>query len=59
MFNYDFTFSADQAYGNNEVLKGSKFCMYSGDVTQNGFIDLTDVVLINNGSNAFTNRICK
>jgi hypothetical protein len=52
--NYDFTFSANQAYGNNEVLKGTKFCLYSGDVTQDGFIDLADVVLINNASSAFT-----
>ena len=52
--NYDFTFAATQAYGNNEILKGTKYCLYSGDVTQDGFIDLADVVLINNASSAFT-----
>ena len=52
--NYDFTFAATQAYGNNEILKGTKYCLYSGDVSQDGFIDLTDVVLINNASSAFT-----
>ncbi|MCB0726337.1 MAG: hypothetical protein KDD00_02660, partial [Ignavibacteriae bacterium] len=51
--NYDFTFAATQAFGNNEILKGTKYCIYSGDVTQNGFIDLTDVVQINNDANAF------
>ena len=52
--NYDFTFAATQAYGNNEILKGTKYCLYSGDVSQDGFIDLADVVLINNASSAFT-----
>nr|HMS34901.1 hypothetical protein [Ignavibacteria bacterium] len=52
--NYDFTFAATQAYGNNEILKGTKYCLYSGDVTQDGFIDLTDVVLVYNASSAFT-----
>ena len=52
--NYDFTFAANQAYENNEILKGTKYCLYSGDVSQDGFIDLTDVVLINNASSAFT-----
>jgi len=51
--NYDFTFAAEQAFGNNEVLKGSKYCLYSGDVTQDGNIDLTDVVLTYNSSSSF------
>ncbi len=51
--NYDFTFAATQAFGNNEILKGTKYCLYSGDVTQDGFIDLTDVLLINNNATSF------
>ncbi len=51
--NYDFTFAASQAFGNNEIQKGTKFCLYSGDVTQNGFIDLTDVIQINNNATSF------
>ncbi|MBK8550212.1 MAG: hypothetical protein IPL53_03805 [Ignavibacteria bacterium] len=51
--NYDFTFAATQAYGNNEIQKGIKFCLYSGDVTQNGFIDLTDVILCDIASSNF------
>ncbi|MBK8550202.1 MAG: hypothetical protein IPL53_03755 [Ignavibacteria bacterium] len=53
--NYDFTFAAAQAFGNNMTLKGTKYCLYSGDVTQNGFIDLDDVLLINNDSRNFVN----
>ena len=53
--NYDFTFSASQSYGNNTILKGSKYCMYSGDVTQDGYIDLADVVNIYNNGTLFVN----
>ncbi|HMQ67942.1 MAG TPA: hypothetical protein PKA90_03090 [Ignavibacteria bacterium] len=52
--NYDFTFAASQAYGNNEVLKGTRYCIYSGDVEQNGLIDLSDVIIVNNASSVFT-----
>lgn len=51
--NYDFTFAAAQAFGNNMVLKGTKYCLYSGDVTQDGSIDLSDVILINNNASSF------
>jgi len=51
--NYDFTFAANQAFGNNEVLKGTKYCLYSGDVTQDGNVDLTDVLLTYNSSSSF------
>jgi len=45
---YDFTTSATQAYGNNMVLKGGKYCLYSGDVNQDGLIDTGDLGLIDN-----------
>ncbi|MCB0727166.1 MAG: hypothetical protein KDD00_06855 [Ignavibacteriae bacterium] len=51
---YDFTISSSQAYGNNMTLKSGRYCDYSGDVNQNGLVDLTDVVLINNASSVFT-----
>ncbi len=51
--NYDFTTAVTQAFGNNEVLKGTKSCIYSGDVTQNGFVDLQDVLQINNNASSF------
>jgi len=43
---YDFTTSADKAFGNNLVNKLGKWCIYSGDVDQNGFIDPTDLNLV-------------
>lgn len=45
---FDFTNSNLQAYGNNLVRKGSKFCIYSGDINQDGFVDITDAGLIEN-----------
>ncbi len=53
ILNYDFTFAASQAYGNNEKLKGTKYCLYSGDVNQDGFIDLSDVLQVYNASSNF------
>lgn len=40
--NYDFTTSSAQAFGSNMKLKGSKYCFYSGDNNQDGFINATD-----------------
>ena len=45
---YEFTTAASQAYGSNQVLKGTKYCIYSGDVNQDGTIDATDIGLIDN-----------
>lgn len=45
---YDFTTSASQAYGNNLKLKGGKYCIISGDVFQDGFIDGSDMLIIDN-----------
>jgi hypothetical protein len=41
--NHDFTLSSGQAYGSNLVLKGGEYCIYSGDVDNDGFVNLTDV----------------
>ncbi len=49
--NYDFTSDSSQAYGCNMIKKGNKWCIFSGDVNQDGFVDSTDLILINN--NAF------
>jgi hypothetical protein len=51
--NYDFTDNITKAFGNNMIQKSSRFCLYSGDVTQDGFIDLSDVLLINNNASVF------
>ena len=53
IYNYDFTTSISQSYGDNLKLKGSKYCLYSGDVNQDGYIDLSDVVPINNDALIF------
>lgn len=47
-FNFDFTTAASQAYGNNQIQIGSKYCIFSGDVNQDDVVDLTDVQLIDN-----------
>ena len=54
LFSYDFTVDANQAYGNNLKLKGSKYCMWSGDVNQDGIIDGTDLSSIDNLAYNFT-----
>ena len=53
-YNYNFTTSASQAFGNNLILKSGKYCDYSGDVNQDGFVNLTDVITIFNASSVFT-----
>lgn len=46
---YDFTSSAGQAYGGNLVSKGSEYCIFSGDVDKDGFIQiLTDATIVYN-----------
>lgn len=48
--NYDFTSDSSKAYGNNLTKVNNKWCIYSGDVNQDGFIDSVDLSLI--GSDA-------
>ena len=53
---YDFTLSADSAYGSNQVQVDSsplRFAMYSGDVNQDDIVDGTDTQLIDNDAAAF------
>ena len=50
---YDFTDSITKAYGDNLVLKGSLYCIYSGDVDHDGIIDLSDINLIYNEAASF------
>ncbi len=54
---YDFTSTASRAFGNNmtQVDTGpNKFAIYSGDVNQDGFINLSDVITISNDAGSFT-----
>ncbi|MBX7043539.1 MAG: fibronectin type III domain-containing protein [Ignavibacteria bacterium] len=45
---YDFTSSASQAYGSNQVLVGSDYSIYTGDPNQDGTVDGADISLIDN-----------
>jgi len=45
---YDFTDSVQKAFGNNQIYNSGRWCAYSGDVNNEGSIDVTDLVLINN-----------
>jgi len=50
---YDFTPTANKAYGNNQVQVDNspiKFAIYSGDVNQDGVVDGTDAGLIDNAA---------
>lgn len=49
-YNYDFTTAVSQAYGNNLKLKGGKYCMYSGDINQDGIVDASDLSQVDNDS---------
>ncbi len=53
IYTYDFTIASSQAFGNNLKSKGTKYCLFSGDVNQDGFIDLFDVVPIYNDATNF------
>jgi len=50
---YDFTDNSNKAYGNNLKLKGSRYCVYSGDVSQEGVVDGSDLSAIDNDAANF------
>lgn len=52
-FSYNFTTAQTQAYGNNMILKGTKYCIYSGDVNQDGVVDGSDASQISNDAENF------
>lgn len=54
VFNYDFTTSQNQAFGNNMTLKNSEYCIFSGDLNNDGVIDATDNGEIDNDAAEFT-----
>jgi hypothetical protein len=45
---YNMTTDQTQAYGNNLIQKGTKWCIYSGDVNQDGLVDLSDLIAVDN-----------
>ncbi|MEZ4689588.1 MAG: hypothetical protein R3A12_05160 [Ignavibacteria bacterium] len=50
---YNFTTANTQAYGNNMINSGGSWSFYTGDVDQNGFVNLNDITIINNNANVF------
>ena len=56
-FTYDFTSSEMQAYGSNMILvdnANNRYAMYSGDVNQDGVVDGSDGLLIDNDAANFS-----
>ncbi|MBK8980743.1 MAG: hypothetical protein IPM38_00095 [Ignavibacteria bacterium] len=45
---FDFTSEQEKAYGNNQILKSGKWCIYSGDTDRDGIIDVSDQSQIEN-----------
>ncbi len=52
---YNFTTSLLQAYGSNLKLSGSKYCIYSSDINDDGLVDASDVISIFNDVFYFLN----
>ena len=50
---YNFTDDSSKAFGKNMIKLGTKWCLYGGDTNQDGVIDITDMVLIDNDSYNF------
>jgi hypothetical protein len=50
---YSFTSAQNQAFASNQVLVGTNWCLYSGDVNQDGTVDLTDVIAVDNDNASF------
>lgn len=51
---YDFTTLQSQSYGSNSILKSGTYCLFSGDVNQDGSIDGTDLSQIDNDASNFS-----
>lgn len=54
IMNYDFTVSNANAYGNNEVFRAARYCIYSGDINNDGFVNLEDILTTSNAANNFS-----
>ncbi len=52
-FAYDFTDSVTHAFGSNMKLLGTKYCIFNGDVNQDGFVDLSDIFSVYNDASLF------
>ncbi len=50
---YDFTAASNSAYSNNLKAVSGRYCIYSGDVNQDGIIDSSDMIPLDNSAAAF------
>ena len=53
VMNYDFTNAYAKTYWGNTILTGGKYCIYSGDVDNNGAVDSQDIYDITNDYSIF------
>jgi hypothetical protein len=55
---YDFSDGDTKAYGDNEVFKSGKYCIYGGDVNKDGIVDASDVSDVeNDASNSLSGYV--
>jgi len=55
---YDFTTAQTQTFGNNSILVGSEWSIYTGDINQDGIVDGSDLSLIDNDAfNSVTGHV--
>lgn len=59
IMSYDFTDNLSKAYGDNLVLKGTKYCIYSGDLNNDGYVNLEDILNCSNKASSFPNGYYK
>jgi PKD repeat protein len=50
---YNFSTTAEQAYGSNQKLVSGKYVIYAGDVNQDGIIDSGDMTPVDNDASNF------
>lgn len=50
---YNFSTTADQAYGSNQKLVSGKYVIYAGDVNQDGILDSSDMTPLDNDATSF------
>jgi len=50
---YDFTSAQTKAFGSNLFVNNGKWCIFNGDVNQDGIVDGTDLAAVDNDNNAF------
>ncbi|MEP7145537.1 MAG: hypothetical protein ABI792_00870 [bacterium] len=51
---YDFTAAASAAFGDNLKLKGSEWTIFSGDITRDGAVNLSDITAVVNAAASFS-----